>query len=96
MSLPVVFSPSARKSFLSIIQTIQEKWGKKSSDKFKVISVRILKNLSLQPNMFKASTLASNIRKGTISKQTSFLYQIHEDRIEVLFFIDNRQEPLIE
>ncbi|MBC8053117.1 MAG: type II toxin-antitoxin system RelE/ParE family toxin [Sphingobacteriaceae bacterium] len=96
MSLPVVFSPSARKSFLSIIKNIQEKWGKKSSEKFKSLAVKTLKNLSLQPNMFKASSLAHNIRRGIISKQTSFYYQIYPDKIEILFFVDNRHEPLIE
>lgn len=96
MSLPVVFSPLALDGMISIAEFILEKWGIKSSRKFQIQVERTLKTLGKQPYMFKASALASDVRKGIISRQTSFIYQIHQDRIEILFFIDNRQEPIIE
>lgn len=96
MSLPIVVSPSSRKSLFHIIQIIKEKWGKQSSDKFKLQTIKTLKNLSSQPYIFKASSLSTDVRKGMISKQTSFFYQVHQNHIEILFFVDNRQEPLID
>jgi len=44
--------------------------------------------------MFKASLIEDSVRKGFISKQTSFFYEIHENEIIILFFWDNRQEPM--
>ncbi len=44
--------------------------------------------------MFKASDFKDDIRIGYISKQTSFFYKIQENEIIILFFWDNRQEPL--
>lgn len=96
MSLPITVSPSARKSLHHIIEVIQEKWGERTSDKFKAHTIKTLKNLSSQPYIFNASALSTEIRKGTISRQTSFFYQIHQNHIEILFFVDNRQEPLID
>ncbi len=52
--------------------------------------------ISHQPYMFKASILTQDIRKGIISKQKSFFYKVHKDSIEILFFWDNRQEPIID
>jgi plasmid stabilization system protein ParE len=96
MSLPIVFSPLALEGLIAIADFINEKWGKKASNKFKSQVSKTLKSLSSQPYIFKASTLATEIRKGIISKQTSFFYQIHQEHIEILFFVDNRQDQLIE
>jgi plasmid stabilization system protein ParE len=96
MNLSVILSPLALDSLISIDEYINEVWGAKSSDKFKSQVEKTLKTLASQPYIFKPSSLASEIRKGIISKQTSFLYQIHHDYIEILFFIDNRQDPIIE
>jgi len=95
MSLPIVFSPTAEHTLLSVTRFIKEKWGKKASDKFKIKVDKTLRILQEQPFIFKASILAPEIRKGIISKQTSFIYQVHSDRIEIHFFIDNRQDPIL-
>ena len=58
--------------------------------------IKVLTQISHQRYIFKASSLAVNLRKGFISKQTSFFYEIHEDHIMVLYFWDNRQQPIIE
>lgn len=96
MNLPIVFSPLALETLVSITEFIKLKWNKKTSDKFKLLVDKTLKTLSRQPYIFKASSLSPEVRKGIISKQTSFFYQIHKERIEILFFIDTRQDPLIQ
>lgn len=95
MSLAIVFSPTAEQTLLSIVQFIKDKWGKRTSDRFKLQVDKTLRVLQEQSFIFKASALAPEIRKGIISKQTSFIYQVHPDKIEIHFFIDNRQDPIL-
>jgi plasmid stabilization system protein ParE len=87
MSLEIVFSPLALDTLVSIAESINAKWGKKTSDSFKALVAKTLRTLSSQPYLFKASGLAPEKRKGTLSKQTSFFYQIHQNHIEILFLL---------
>ncbi len=96
MSLPITFSPLALEHLASLTDYIAEEWGTKASEKFKSNIKRTLKVISSQPYLAKASSLDADIRKAIISKQTSLFYQIHKEHIELLFFYDNRQEPIIE
>ncbi|RZJ86892.1 MAG: insulinase family protein [Chryseobacterium sp.] len=44
---------------------------------------------------FKQTDFDPNIRIGLIKKISSVFYEVKDDRIEILFFWDNRQEPMI-
>jgi len=94
MSLPIFFSPTAEHTLLSITKLIKDKWGKRTSDKFRIKVDKTLRILQDQPFIFKASDFSPEIRKGIVSKQTSFIYQVYSDRIQIHFFIDNRQDPI--
>ena len=95
MDLEIVFTPQARETLQSIIQFIEIKWGKRSADKFKATAIRVVKSISSQPYLFKASIIDINVRKGIITKQTSVLYEVHDNHILILYFWDNRQDPII-
>jgi len=95
MSLEIVFTPKAKDSFLSIISLIRSNWGDNSAEKFVDKTYKTLHSISKQPYLFKAY-LENDVRIGVITKQTSIVYRIFNDRIEILFFWDNRQEPAIE
>jgi hypothetical protein len=45
--------------------------------------------------MFKASVIDINVRQGFITKQTSVIYEVHQTHILILYFWDNRQDPII-
>jgi hypothetical protein len=49
--------------------------------------------VSENPYLYKAFRLSDDTRVGLVSKQTSFIYRVHENEIIILFFWDNRQEP---
>ncbi len=50
--------------------------------------------ISTNSEIFKQTTISKKIRVGFVTKQTSFYYQINNQSIVVLYFWDNRQEPL--
>ncbi|MES2112954.1 MAG: hypothetical protein V4577_29665 [Bacteroidota bacterium] len=51
--------------------------------------------MSTQPYMFKASSIDEHVRIAFITKQTSQFYMITDESIHLLFFWDNRQEPIL-
>jgi len=93
MALKIVFSDDATETLLLITGHIRNNWGSRQADKFLEKVHKTLDLTAKNPYMFKASTIEENVRKGLISKQTSFFYEIHESEIFILFFLDNRQEP---
>jgi plasmid stabilization system protein ParE len=93
MKLAIILTPKAKDTFLSIILFIREKWGSSSAEKFVERTYRVLDTIAQQPYIFKAYQ-EKDVRKGLITKHTSVVYRVVNDRIEVLFFWDNRQEPV--
>ncbi len=94
MKLEIVFHSERKRNVFKLTASfINQKWGDKSAEKFVEKAYKVLDTISGQPHLFKAYQ-ENDVRKGLISKQTSVVYRIHDDRIEVLFFWDNRQEPI--
>ncbi len=94
MNLEIILTPKAKDSLVSIVLFIRLKWGDRSAEKFVKRTYKTLDTIASQPYIFKTYQ-GTNVRKGFISKQTSVVYRILHDHIEVLFFWDNRQEPII-
>ncbi|HCN82055.1 MAG TPA: hypothetical protein DIT07_00310 [Sphingobacteriaceae bacterium] len=94
MSLPVFWTPEAEDTFGSIIDFIRNNWGEKHAVNFIKRSEKVINTISTQPYMFKGS-YSQNIRQGFVTKQRSLFYQINDNYIVILFFWDNRQEPII-
>ena len=94
MSLAIQWTEEATETFDSIVRLIEDKWGERQAKIFVKLTKRILTLISSQPYMYKASVV-SNVRCAVISPQTSIFYEIHGEYITVLFFWDNRQEPIL-
>jgi len=94
MSLAVIFTDDASGMLLSITNLSENKWGAKQAEKFLTKTYKIIDLISTQPYLFKASVIKENVRIGIVSKQTSFFYEVHDDKIIILFFWDNRQDPI--
>jgi len=93
MNLGVSWSDEAVETFDSIVTLIEEKWGEKQTKIFVSHVDKVLHLISSHPYMYKAS-LSTNVRQAVISPQTSMYYEVHDEFITLLFFWDNRQEPM--
>lgn len=93
MKLQIIITPKAKDTFLATILLIKLKWGDNAAEKFVERTYSVLDTIAQQPFIFKAYR-GNNVRKGFITKHTSVVYRVLNDRIEVLFFWDNRQEPV--
>jgi len=94
MSLAIIFTDDAIDILISIVNFIEAGWGVKHGEKFLTRTYKILDLISKDPYMYKASSIKEDIRIGIISRQTSFFYKIQENEIIILFFWDNRQQPI--
>lgn len=94
MSLPIAWTDDAQESFDATVNQIESKWGIRIAEVFVRDAHKTISLIAIQPYMFNAS-FTSNIRKAVISKQTSMFYEVHATYITILFFWDNRQDPVL-
>jgi plasmid stabilization system protein ParE len=94
MHLNVIFTDEANDTFESIGEQIRAKWGDKELNEFRKRTYKVVETISKFPLVFQAAGKTESVRKAFIHKNCSMLYEIKSDRIEILFFWDNRQEPI--
>ncbi len=90
----VLISETAAETFEAIRTQILQRLGNKAVEDFERNTLRILKLIQQSPFMFKETKLDPNIRKGLIKKRSSVFYEVKSNIIIVLFFWDNRQDPV--
>ncbi|QXV66957.1 type II toxin-antitoxin system RelE/ParE family toxin [Mucilaginibacter sp. 21P] len=92
--MQILYTDTAKQTLLSTYDFIKNQFGEKSAKLFADKADKTIKLLAEYPLMFKASDLGPNVRVGMITKQCSLFYRVTETEIHLLFFWDNRQEPL--
>jgi hypothetical protein len=94
MKYYIVFSVRAHDTFGSIKSQINNRWGKKSVIDFEQRTLRVLDIIAHSPFVYKATPINPKIRRGFIHLNCSMFYEVKEQSIEILFFWDNRQDPI--
>ena len=95
MSLTVILSENALLTFDAIAEQVLERLGNKVHQDFKKNTLKTLKLISQNPLIYRQTDFDSNVRIALIKKLSSVFYEVKSDRIEILFFWDNRQEPMV-
>jgi len=95
MIYTIVFSSTAIESFDAIKSQIEERFGSKTVLEFEERILKVLEVISLSPKVFQSIQQSPNIRKGFIHKNCSMFYEVKATQVEILFFWDNRQEPIL-
>lgn len=90
----VRYTEAARLTLIAIYNFVDHKFGRKSADKFQLKANKTVNLIAQQPLMFKASEFDEHVRVGFITKQCSLFYHVTDSEIILLYFWDNRQEPL--
>ena len=92
--MEVIFSHTATETLQYIVTSVAHKWNRKVSDKFIEKVYKVIDSIAHQPYLFPSIAYLEGVRKAVITKQTSVIYKIHDNHIEVLYFWDNREKPL--
>jgi plasmid stabilization system protein ParE len=85
----VVWTPKAASDFEEIVSYVVAKRQQKEAQSFIDEVHNTVKQLQHNPTMFEFSTKIPHVRKGKIDRYT-MIYQVDEDRIVLLNFMDNR------
>jgi len=93
MELKIKWTKSASSSFDQTAEFIEEEWGIRSAQKFIKKVNRLLQILRKQPEIGKLEIKEKGIRAFVFSRQNTVFYRIREDKLILLKFFDNRQEP---
>jgi plasmid stabilization system protein ParE len=91
MALELFWTSQASISFERIGDYIFENFGIRALTEFESQVESTLSNISNFPEMFRLID-GKMLRKGRVSKHTLVLYRIHKAGIEVLLFVDQRQD----
>lgn len=93
MALEIYWSKRAEKQLDEILIYLQNEWGENVTKNFAKKIYYFLDLLSKYPNLGTIENKEKQIRGFPIVKQVSLFYKIDNDRIILLSFFDNRQDP---
>lgn len=88
--MKIIWAESALLSYEKVIEGILERWNFNIVLDFELLVNILLEKLMTNNKLCPKSSKKRDLRKCLISKQTSLIYQIHHNNIEILLFIDNR------
>ena len=92
--MQIIWSKNAQITFDAIVVYLENSFGNDVAVKFIAKTDSSIQAITSFPNLYKAISLKQNVRKATISKVCSFYYEINDNTIVILYFWDNRQEPI--
>ncbi len=89
----IVWNRRASNSFNDIISYLQSEWGDKVTRDFVKRTYQILDLLAAIPEMGSVEHQEKQIRGFVITKHNTLFYRVDEERLILLHFFDNRQDP---
>jgi len=95
MSLVIISTRKSRQTLRLTYQFIERKFGVSIADEFLQKVDRTVALIAEQPFMFKASTIDINVRIALVTPQSSLYYRVTDNEIHLLFFWNNRQDPIL-
>jgi len=95
MGPEIIWTKKAVQTFENRIAYLEEHWTEKEIFNFTSRVNEYLASLKTQPLMFRKSVRLKQTHIGVIIKQVSLVYRVKakNNTIELIAFIDNRQNP---
>jgi len=90
----IIWSPLAEVTYLKTLSFILEKWTIKEAEDFENKVESLLEKLKTPKQLCPPSNIQISLRRCVIAPQTSLVYQIKDNMIELVAFFDNRSDHL--
>ncbi len=94
--LHIVLTDNAKLTLQHLFDRVEYRFGATIADEFLEKVEKVLRQVAQNPEMFKTVPFLKNVRIAFVSKKTAFYYQINKQDLILLYFWDNRQEPLFD
>ena len=95
MSLAIKFAVEAEETYDSIVSQLRERWGDKFVLKFEDKVSQVVAIIAQTPLIYPIAKENTETRKCVLYKNCSMYYKVNDDNIEIVYFWDNRQDPII-
>jgi plasmid stabilization system protein ParE len=89
----IVWNRRASNNFNSIISYLQREWGETVTRNFVIRTYELLDLLAENPEMGAIEHFEKQIRGIVVTKHNTLFYRIEEEKLILLSFFDNRQDP---
>ena len=90
--MEVVWTQESEQDYYTQIDFLLERWGPPTAEKFADQAFETIENIADHPQMY-ARTDYSEVRKAVVNPHISLYYRQEEQRIFLLRFWPNRQNP---
>jgi plasmid stabilization system protein ParE len=91
--MEIIWSPQAKTSLDELIEFLESKWSVKTISTFLKEIEHVLSLISGQPNMYPIFSKKKKIHKCVVKRKTLLLYRTLPTHIELVKFVDGRQNP---
>ena len=88
----ISWSPLAEETILKTLSQILDRWTIKEAEDFEAKVENLIEKLKTQKRLCPPSNKQKSLSRCVIAPQTSLVYQIKENSIELVAFFDNRNE----
>jgi len=93
LGLKIRYSLRARQEEIDLLDQVVKHFGNKTGKEVYEKIEKVISQISLNPEMYRASNKHNNLRKCVFSKQTSIYYRFDENHLEIISFRNNRKNP---
>jgi plasmid stabilization system protein ParE len=95
MIFEIKFSPKAIITFEEIVTQLNQRWGNKFVNNFKNKVSKSLDIIAETPFLYPMAPENVELRKCVLHKNCSMYYRVNNNSVEIVYFWDNRQDPLV-
>ena len=89
--MKIILSAKASQQLIDLFQYLKTTFSVATRKKFQKRLEKYIAAIKLLPEGFPESGIYPGCRKCVVSKQTSLIYRVREDIIEILAILDNRK-----
>ena len=94
MIFEITFTLEAEETYSALSKQLEQRWGKRFVEKLESRVSKCLNTITSSPHLYPIIQETTEIRKCIIHKDCSMFYRIYDTQIIIIFFWDNRQDPM--
>jgi len=90
----VIWTRTGFNSFDVNIEFIKRKWNNTIVERFISSTELLIERIRINPFLYPKSTIYKKYHRAIIHKNVTIFYRIIDDRVYIILFWDNRQDPI--
>lgn len=89
----VIWTPEATETFNDNLDYLEKEWSLEVCDQFTERVYTVILKISQNPKLYACVDKKTNLFRSVVTKQISLFYRVRENRIYLISFWNNYQDP---